>query len=68
MVVEKLVSGVTVERIISDAKQISTEKLERINMINRKDIDYLKRKHNIIKRKHENTMMAIIREQVSFYV
>lgn len=49
MVVEKLVSGVNVDRIISDARKITTEKIERIDTINRKDIAYLTKKHNVMK-------------------
>lgn len=58
-IVQKLSNGVTVDRIINDARKIESEKLERINLLNRKDISYLMRKHNIMKKKHENSMIAV---------
>lgn len=52
-IVSKLSSGVTVERIISDARKMTseTENLQRINILNRKDVSYLMKKHNIMKNK-----------------
>ncbi|XP_030767273.1 uncharacterized protein LOC115891022 isoform X2 [Sitophilus oryzae] len=60
-IVSKLSSGVTVERIISDARKITseTENIQRINILNRKDVSYLMKKHNIMKKKHENSMIAV---------
>lgn len=58
-IVKKLCDGVIVERIISDARKVKSEELHRLNLINRKDIAYLSKKHNILQKKHENTMIAV---------
>ncbi|XP_044761586.1 uncharacterized protein LOC123318880 [Coccinella septempunctata] len=58
-IVKKLCDGVTVERIISDARNIKSDKLQRLNLLNRKDISYLSKKHNVLQKKHENTMIAV---------
>lgn len=58
-IVTKLCSGVTTERIISDARKVTSEKIERINMLNRNDVSYLFNKHNVMKKKHKNSMIAV---------
>lgn len=58
MIVEKLQCGISVDRILEDARDLKTLKLERINLLSRKDINYLSRKHNIDKRRDNNEMVA----------
>lgn len=58
-IVTKLCSGVTVDRIMSDARKLTCEKIQRINMLNRNDVSYLMKKHNVMKKKHENSMIAV---------
>lgn len=49
-IVKKLCSGVTVDRIMSDARKLKSEKIQRINMLNRNDVSYLIKKHNVMKK------------------
>ncbi|XP_063921905.1 uncharacterized protein LOC135136511 isoform X1 [Zophobas morio] len=58
MVIEKLKSGVSVDRILEDARKLEMPKLERINLLNRKDVAYLSTKHNIEGRRDKNEMVA----------
>ncbi|KAJ8935999.1 hypothetical protein NQ318_009679, partial [Aromia moschata] len=44
-IVEKLKCGISTERILEDARQLKNDNLQRINLLNRNDINYLKRKH-----------------------
>ncbi|XP_045463906.1 uncharacterized protein LOC123673461 [Harmonia axyridis] len=55
----KLMSGVTKEKILEDARILTNDKLERINVLTRGDLDYIIRKFNINKRKHDDDMIAI---------
>jgi hypothetical protein len=57
--VQKLKCGVTTDRILADARKPDKEKLERKHLLNRKDVDYLYRKHNIGKKRDENEMVAV---------
>ncbi|KAI4454333.1 hypothetical protein MML48_9g00007700 [Holotrichia oblita] len=58
MVVEKLKSGVPTDRILEDARKLKTQKLERINLLNKHDVTYLVNKYNIEKRRDNNEMVA----------
>ncbi|KAI4463804.1 hypothetical protein MML48_4g00013117 [Holotrichia oblita] len=58
MVVEKLMSGVPTDRILEDARKLKTQKLERINLLNKHDVTYLVNKYNIEKRRDNNEMVA----------
>ncbi|XP_063913738.1 uncharacterized protein LOC135130302 [Zophobas morio] len=50
MVVEKLKSGISIDKILEDTRKQEGPKLERINLLNKKDIAYLSNKHNIEKK------------------
>ncbi|KAI4470817.1 hypothetical protein MML48_1g12453 [Holotrichia oblita] len=58
MVVEKLKSRVPTDRILEDARKLKTQKLERINLLNKHDVTYLVNKYNIEKRRDNNEMVA----------
>ncbi|KAG5882877.1 hypothetical protein JTB14_026167 [Gonioctena quinquepunctata] len=50
-VVNKIKSGVSIDGILEDARNLKGPELQRINLINRDDIVYLTRKHNIDKKR-----------------
>ncbi|KAK9679550.1 MULE transposase domain [Popillia japonica] len=58
MVVGKLKSGVSTDRILKDARELKMSTVERINLLSKKDISYLSRKYNIEKRRDNNEMVA----------
>ncbi|XP_044756904.1 uncharacterized protein LOC123315315 [Coccinella septempunctata] len=58
MIASKLAAGVTKERILEDARTITGNKLERINVLKRADLAYIIRKFNIEKRRHDDDMVA----------
>jgi hypothetical protein len=58
IVVEKLKSGVPVDRILEDARKLNTPKIERYNLffflLSRMDVTYLLRKHNVEKKRDKD--------------
>jgi hypothetical protein len=54
IVVEKLKSGVPVDRILQDARKLNTPKIERYNLLSRMDVTYLLRKHNVEKKRDKD--------------
>lgn len=58
MVVEKLKSGVPIDRILEDARKLEMPKLERINLLSRDDVTYLSKKYNIDNKRDNNEMVA----------
>lgn len=59
IIVEKLKSGVPVDRILEDARKTGAPELQRINLINRNDITYITRKHNINKIRDPNAAKTL---------
>jgi hypothetical protein len=57
-VVEKLKSGIPVDRILEDARKLNTSKIERYNLLSRMDVTYLLRKHNVEKKRDKDEMLA----------
>lgn len=57
-VAEKLIAGVSVNRIIQDARKIENSTLERINIMSRGDLAYLMRKFNIYNQRDKDDMIA----------
>jgi hypothetical protein len=53
-IVEKLKSGVPVDRILEDARKLNTPKIERYNLLSRMDVTYLMRKHNVEKKRDKD--------------
>ncbi|KAF7268060.1 hypothetical protein GWI33_018758 [Rhynchophorus ferrugineus] len=58
VIVEKLKSGVTADEIVNDATKIETERIGRLNLVNKKEISYLIKKHNIDRNKNPNEIIA----------
>nr|CAI5832353.1 unnamed protein product [Callosobruchus analis] len=58
-IINKLKIGVSVDRILEDAKKLKDAELQRVNLIGRDEITYLARKHNINKRRDSNDMVAV---------
>lgn len=58
MIAEKLVAGVTTERILEDARLIQNHKIERLNILTRGDLSYIIKKFNINKLRDQNDMTA----------
>jgi hypothetical protein len=58
IVVEKLKSGIPVDRILEDARKLNTSKIERYNLLSRMDVTYLLRKHNVEKKRDKDEMLA----------
>ena len=56
--VEKLKTGVSVDRILHDARNLKNAELQRVNLINRDEITYLARKYNIDNKRDYNEMVA----------
>jgi hypothetical protein len=54
IVVEKLKSGVPVDRILQDARKLNTSKIERYNLLSRMDVTCLLRKHNVEKKRDKD--------------
>ncbi|KAF2878711.1 hypothetical protein ILUMI_27463 [Ignelater luminosus] len=59
MIVNKLKIGISIDRILDDVKKVECNKLSRFNLASRKDINYLTKKHNIDKRRHDNDVIAV---------
>ncbi|KAF2904326.1 hypothetical protein ILUMI_01854 [Ignelater luminosus] len=59
MIVDKLKIGISVDQILDDVRKVEHNKQSRFNLASRKDINYLTKKHNIDKRRHENYVVAI---------
>ncbi|KAF2895880.1 hypothetical protein ILUMI_10294 [Ignelater luminosus] len=59
MIVNKLKIGVSIDRILDEVRKVERNKLSRFNLASRKDINYLTKKHNIDKRRHENDVVAV---------
>lgn len=58
-IVMKLRAGVSNNRILKDARSIKSCELERLNLINRDDLKYLKRKFNVDKRRDPDKMVVV---------
>ncbi|XP_044746864.1 uncharacterized protein LOC123308319 isoform X2 [Coccinella septempunctata] len=59
LLVKKLAAGIPKERIMKDARNtVQNEKLERLNIITRANLEYLARKHKINKIRHDYDMEA----------
>lgn len=58
-IINKLKTGVSVDRILEDARKLKDAELQRVNLIGRDEITYLARKHNIDKRRDNNDMVAV---------
>ncbi|KAF2900868.1 hypothetical protein ILUMI_05318, partial [Ignelater luminosus] len=54
MIVNKLKIGISIDRILDDVRKVECNKLSRFNLASRKDINYLTKRHNIDKRRHDN--------------
>lgn len=59
-IVDKLKSGVTSDRILQDARELTDDKLQRINLLTRKDISYLSKKHHVHNKRHEDDTIATV--------
>ncbi|KAF2887197.1 hypothetical protein ILUMI_18976 [Ignelater luminosus] len=59
MIVNKLKIGISIDRILDDVRKVECNKLSRFNLASRKDINYLTKKHNIDKRRHDNDVIAV---------
>ncbi|XP_056648485.1 uncharacterized protein LOC130452957 isoform X2 [Diorhabda sublineata] len=57
--VAKLKSGITIKKIIRDARKIGNQKLTRVNLITKVDLVNLIRKHNIEKKLHDEDEYTI---------
>nr|CAI5827925.1 unnamed protein product [Callosobruchus analis] len=58
-IINKLKIGVSVDRILEDARKLKDAELQRVNLIGRDEITYLARKHNIDKRRDSNDKVAV---------
>jgi hypothetical protein len=56
--VEKLKLNVPSDRILVEARKMESSKIERINLLNRNDVNYLFHKHNIDKKRHVDELIA----------
>jgi hypothetical protein len=56
--VEKLKLDVPSDRILVEARKMESSKIERINLLNRNDVNYLFHKHNIDKKRHVDELFA----------
>lgn len=58
LIAEKLKAGITVERILEDARNVKNQELGRINVLRRLDIRYLFNKFNIAHSRNTDDMVA----------